>query len=148
MTTTTTPPLTQLIGQAEKTMNVLLDRLLAGEISERQWVTLVLLAGCETPPVREQFTGQVAAALRTDRETAADHIARLTAKGFVADTPGLALTESGREFLGRMRRGTGAITGRLWGDLPAADLATTSRVLSTILERAETELTVGQPDAG
>ena len=32
------------------------------------------------------------------------------------------------------------ITQRLWGDLPVEDLATTGRVLSTVLARANAEL--------
>ncbi len=52
----------------------------------------------------------------------------------------VGLTEAGQKFLGRVRGQVGEIAGRLWGDLPAADLDTTGQVLGTILERAETGL--------
>jgi DNA-binding MarR family transcriptional regulator len=142
--TTITPPLAQLLGQTEKSLNALLDRLLDGSISEPEWVTLVLLAGSEGPADRDQLIGRTAAALKTDPATAADHVARLTAKGLVDAVAGtasaLGLTEAGQKFLGRVRRQVADTAERLWGDLPAADLDTTGQVLGTILERAETEL--------
>lgn len=141
---TITPPLAQLLGQTEKSLNALLDRLLDGTISEPQWVTLVLLAGSGGPADRDQLIGRTTAALKTDPVTAAGHVVQLTAKGLVDAAPGptsaVGLTEAGQKFLGRVRRQVAEIAGRLWGDLPVADLETTSQVLSTVLERAETEL--------
>jgi len=37
------------------------------------------------------------------------------------------------------------ITQRLWGDIPAADMAVVRRVLGTVLERAEAELSAASP---
>jgi hypothetical protein len=39
-----------------------------------------------------------------------------------------------------IRTKVGQITQRLWGDLPADELATAARVLATVLERASAEL--------
>jgi hypothetical protein len=50
------------------------------------------------------------------------------------------LADAGQRYVSRVQKQVAAITQRLWGDLPAADLDTASRVLSTVLERAETEL--------
>jgi hypothetical protein len=41
---------------------------------------------------------------------------------------------------GQIRAGVTEVTQRLWGDLPAGDLATAGRVLSIITERADAEL--------
>jgi len=140
----TTPPFTQLIGQTEKTMNAILDRLLAGAVSEPQWVTLVLIAGSGGTADHGEFTSRVAHALKIDRQAAAYQIGQLAAKGLVLTAPeagsAVTLTEAGQQLLGRIRKQTGEVTERLWGDLPAADLDVAGRVLSTVLERAEADL--------
>jgi DNA-binding MarR family transcriptional regulator len=140
----TTPPFAQLIGQTEKAMNAILDRLLAGAVSEPQWVTLILIAGSGGSATRDEFTGRVAHALKADQQTAASHIGQLAANGLVltASEAGSAvtLTEAGQQLLRRVQEQVGGVTQRLWGDLPAPDLDVARRVLSTVLERAEAEL--------
>ena len=142
-----TPFGAQLIGQTEKTMNAILDRVLAGRVSEPEWVALVLIAGSGGPAGHEQVTARVARALHESRETAAARIARLAAKGLVraAPEPGSAvrLTGTGQRLLGSVQAQTAEITQRLWGDLPAADLEVAGRVLRTVLGRAEAEVETG-----
>ena len=140
----TTPPLEQLIGQTEKTMNAILNRLLADAVTEPQWVTLVLTARSGGSAGRDQFTGTVAHALRVDQTTAADHVGQLATKGLVSTAGAtITLTEAGQQLFDRVRRQTGEITQRLWGDLPAADHEATRRLLSAVLERAEAEFRAG-----
>jgi DNA-binding MarR family transcriptional regulator len=140
----TIPPLTQLIGQTEKTMNAILDRLLAGAVSEPQWVALVLITGSGGTADRDEFTSRVAHALKADRQTAARHVGELASKGLVLTAPEagstVTLTEAGQHLVSRIRKQTGDVTGRLWGDLPQPDLDVAGRVLNTVLERAEAEL--------
>jgi DNA-binding MarR family transcriptional regulator len=140
----TTPPFAQLIGQTEKTLNAILDRLLDGAVSEPEWVSLVLIAGSGGTADRDEFTSRVAHALKADRQTAACHVGQLAAKGLVFSTPGagsaVTLTEAGQQLLGRIRKQVGDVTERLWGDLPRPDLDVAGRVLSTVLERAEADL--------
>ena len=140
----TTPPFAQLIGQTEKTLNAILDRLLTGAVSEPQWVALVLIAGSGGTADRDEFTSRVARALKTDQQTAAHHVGQLAGKGLVRTAPpadsAVTLTEEGHQLLGRVRKQTGDVTGRLWGDLPQPDLDVAGRVLSTVLERAEADL--------
>ena len=140
----TTPPFAQLIGQTEKTLNAILGRLLAGAVSEPEWVALVLIAGSGGTADRDEFTSRVAQALKTDRQTAAHHVGQLAAKGLVLTAPqadsAVTLTEDGHRLLGRIRKQTGDVTERLWGDLPQPDLDVAGRVLSTVLERAEADL--------
>jgi DNA-binding MarR family transcriptional regulator len=149
----TTPPFAQLIGQTEKTLNAILDRLLDGTVSEAQWVALVLIAGTGGTADRDEFTSRVAQALKADRQTAAYHVGQLAAKGLVLASPeegsaiahteagsSVTLTEAGQQLVGRVRKQVGDVTGRLWGDLPRSDLDVAGRVLSTVLERAEADL--------
>jgi DNA-binding MarR family transcriptional regulator len=147
-----TPFGAQLIGQTEKTMNAILDRVLADRISEPEWVALVLIAGSGGSAGHDQFTARVAFALKETQETAAARVGQLAAKGLVQITPELgtsvapepgtsvALTETGQRLMSSIRQHVDAITQRLWGDLPAADLDVAGRVLRTVLERAEAEV--------
>jgi len=134
----------RLIGQTEKTLNAILVRLLAGAVSEPEWVALVLVAGSGAAASGDEVTAQVARALKSDQQAAAGHIGNLRAKGFVRIEPGpgapISLTEAGQQLLSRVQDQVGETTERLWGDLPAADMDICRRVLGTVLERAEAEL--------
>jgi DNA-binding MarR family transcriptional regulator len=138
---------TQLIGQTEKTMNAILDRLLAGRVSEPEWVALVLIAGSGGSADRAQVTARAAHALKQDQEAAAARIGQLAEKGLVRSGPEpgsrVALTEAGQRLMAGMRTQVAEVTGRLWGDLPAADLDVAGRVLRTVLARAEAEVGAG-----
>jgi hypothetical protein len=50
------------------------------------------------------------------------------------------VTDAGRRLHSQVRTAVSGITQRLWGDLAAEDLATAARVLSTVLARANQEL--------
>jgi DNA-binding MarR family transcriptional regulator len=144
MMANTDVPFQRLVGQTEKTLNAILDKVLAGTVSERQWVALVVIGG--GPADGDQAVAQVARALKTDRPGAADHIAALAAQGLVETGPsGTAVTADGRRLIDRVQAQIGAITQRLWGDIPAADMAVVRRVLGTVLERAEAELSAASP---
>lgn len=135
-------PFQRLVGQTEKTLNAILEKLLAGTVSERQWVALVVIAGGGP----DQAGARVARALKTDQRDAADHIAALAAQGLVGTGPsGTAVTADGQRLVDRVQGQVGEITQRLWGDIPAADMAVVRRVLGTVLERAESELSAASP---
>ena len=111
------PSLEQLIGQTEKSMNAILNRLLAGAVTEPQWVTLVLTARSGGSADRDQFSDRVAHALQVDQATAADHIGQLAAKGLVSTAGGaITLTDAGQQLLDRVpgtnRRDNPAALGR------------------------------------
>jgi hypothetical protein len=142
----TTPPFgTQVIGQTEKALNAILDRQLAGTgLTEPQWVTLNVAIASGGTVDRDQLTGRVAGALKISDAEAQARITELAAAQLL-DAPDdesspVKLTDAGQQLHGQIRAAVTPITQRLWGDLPAEDLATTGRVLSTILERANTEL--------
>jgi len=142
----TTPTFsTQLIGQTEKTLNAILDRLLADTgLTEPQWVTLTIaVMGGGTIDLPE-FVIRVADALKISEAEARTRIAELAAAQLFEmpdlDASPVRVTDAGRQLHGRIRCVVVEITDRMWGDLPPGDLAAAGRVLTTVLERANAEL--------
>jgi hypothetical protein len=142
----TDPTLTpQIIGQAEKTLNAILFRLLAGPgLTEAQWITLTLNAAGGGTTSRGQLVAQVAHGLKVSEARAREHLASLVAAQLVQD-PGddagpVRFTAAGTGVFGQLRGAVTEITQQLWSGLPAEDLTTAGRVLSIITERASAEL--------
>jgi DNA-binding MarR family transcriptional regulator len=136
------PPFgTQLIGQTEKTLNAILARILAGTgLNESQWVvlTVAMMGG---PADFDQLAARVADALKLNDSDAHTMVTSLVTDGFLEVTNGrVTATSMGEGLQARVRATVGQITERLWGDLPAEDLATAGRVLTTVLSRANAEL--------
>jgi len=135
---------TRVIGQAEKTLNAILGRQLAGTgLTEPQWVILTLAVSNGGPADRDQFTHMVADALKISEADAQARIADMVAAQRLEITgEGSAVTVTGpaRQLHSQIRATIADITHRLWGDLPADDLATAGRVLTIITERATAEL--------
>jgi hypothetical protein len=136
----------QLLGETEKALNAILARELdAVGLIEDQWITLRLavIAGGDIP--REQLVGRLAGALKVSAARAQARADDLVAVGLL-DAGGaaesVAVTEAGRELHVAIRGAVAAITERLWGDLPAADVETTGRTLGTILARANEQFSV------
>lgn len=124
----------QVIGQAERATRAVLDRLLerVGTPFE-QWVALNLTA--TSGPLGP---GELAGRLRIPLGSATGALSALTTDGLLA-TDG-TLTAAGRDRHAEITTGLTAITDRLYGDLPADDLAAAGRVLTTITARATAEL--------
>jgi hypothetical protein len=127
--------------------DAILARELAGTgLTERQWVTLTLTVASGAAVDREALVGRLAGVLKAGEADAQAHISALAAAQFVRLTAGdgapatVEVTEAGQQLCGEIRTAVAEITQRLWGDLPAEDLATSGRVLSTVLERANAEL--------
>ena len=127
-----------VLGQTEKALNAILDRQLAGAVTERQWVTLVLASGDASD--LDELTGRVAGGLKVGDADARELIDALAAAGFVHVAGSVTLTDAGRKLFDDTRVAVAEITNRMWGDLPAEDLDAAGRVLSTVLERANAEL--------
>jgi len=83
-------------------------------------------------------------ALKIDDSAALAAIAELTASQLMESSPGedshVGLTDAGQARYQQIRAAIGEINARLYGDLPADDLATAGRVLTTITARANAEL--------
>lgn len=142
LSTTLSP---QIIGQAEKTLNAILYRVLAGPgLTEAQWITLTLAAAADSSASRGELAARVAHGLKISEAQAREHLASLAARQLLQD-PGddagpVRLTAAGTRIFGEVRGATAEVVHRLWGDLPAEDLATAGRVLTIITERANAEL--------
>jgi hypothetical protein len=145
MSTTPTPTFgTQVLGQTEKALNAILDRHLAGTgVSEPQWIVLTLTVTGGGSVERAQLLARVTGALKIGEDEAESLIAGLAENGLLdapVGAPTVTATDDGRQLHARIRTAVSEITARMWGDLPAEDLETTGRVLSTILDRANAEL--------
>jgi hypothetical protein len=134
----------RVIGQAEKTLNAILGRQLAGTgLTEPRWVILTLAVTGGGTAGRDQFTRMVADALKISETEARAHIAGMvTARQLqvTGEVPAVTATGAARQLHSRILTAIAGITQRLWGDLPAEDLATAGRVLAIVTERANAEL--------
>jgi hypothetical protein len=135
---------TRVIGQTEKTLGAILTRQLAGTgLTEPQWVILTLAVTSGGTVERGQLTRQVAGALKISEAEAQARIDDMAAaRQLQATSEGsvVTVTDAAQQLHARVRTVVAEITQRLWGDLPAEDLATAGRVLSIITERANAEL--------
>jgi hypothetical protein len=135
----------QLIGQTEKTLNAILGRLLAGTgLTETLWVTLTLAVRSGGTADLAAFVSHVADAVKISDADARARVDELAATQLlvvpdVAGSP-VRVTDAGSRLYARIRSSVVEIIGRMWGDLPAEDLAAAGRVLTTVLERANAEL--------
>jgi DNA-binding MarR family transcriptional regulator len=134
-----------IIGQTEKALNAILDRQLAGtRLTAPQWLTLSLTVFSGGTVDRDELGARVAGALKVSEADAHARIAELAAAELVDAPDGsgstVGLTDAGHQLHVRIRTTVTEITERLWGDLPAEDLATAGRVLGTVLARANAEL--------
>jgi hypothetical protein len=132
----------RVIGQAEKTLNAILARELAGTgLTEPQWVILTLAVTGGGTAGREQFTRMVAGALKISETEAGARVGGLvTARQLQITGEAVTATGAARQLHSRISATIAGITRRLWGDLPADDLATAGRVLAIITDRANAEL--------
>ncbi|MBV9450622.1 MAG: hypothetical protein JO345_32505 [Streptosporangiaceae bacterium] len=134
----------RVIGQTEKTLNAILDRQLAGTgLTEPQWVILTLAVTGGGTFERDAFVREVAGALKISEAQAQASIDDLIVAQLLrahGESATLIVTDAARQLHSRIRTVVTEITERLWGDLPAEDLATAGRVLSIITERANAEL--------
>ncbi|WP_042381832.1 MarR family winged helix-turn-helix transcriptional regulator [Streptacidiphilus melanogenes] len=140
----TTPTLNgQVIGQAH-----LATRALLGPVLDRtgttfdQSVVLNALSGGDDD--RAQLVARLAGNLKTTDAAVADVVAGLAAAGLLEPAPGdgsrLRLTDAGLTRNQEIRTAIDALTRRLYGDIPAEDLATAGRVLALVTARANAEL--------
>ena len=132
----------RVIGQAEKTLNAILARLLEGTgLTEPEWVILPLAATSGEPAEGDQFTRLVGGALKiSDADARASVDAMIAAQQLQITGDGVTVTDAAVLLHRRISTATTGIIELWWGDLPAGDLATAGRVLAIITERANAEL--------
>jgi hypothetical protein len=139
---TTTPTLNgRVIGMTHYATRAVLERVLESlDLTFDQSVVLNVVASADAPVAREQVVSRVASGLKVSDAVAAAAVDALAASGIVSAGDEIALTERGAAVQRAIRVEIDAITARLYGDLPADDLATAGRVLTTVTERANAML--------
>lgn len=141
--TTTAPRVDgRVIGLAHYAGRAALESVLTRYgLGFQQQITLRLVAVADGPVGHDRLVGEVVAALKTD-ETAVRGVVDelIAAKLLQSETSDVRITDAGRELYDRIATETGAISARIYADIPAADLATAGRVLTLVTERADAEL--------
>jgi DNA-binding MarR family transcriptional regulator len=132
----------RILGETEKALNAILRRELAGtQLTEPGWVALSLTMASGEVVAADELLGRIQGGLKVTPAEAEARVDELEAARVVRHEDGVvAITDHGRKVFAQVRGEVVRITGRMWGDLPAADLDTTGRVLGEILARANDEL--------
>ncbi len=132
----------QVIGRVEHAHQALLTALLAGSgLTFHQWVILRLTAAAGGAVDRNALVAGITGDLKITELAALAAVADLTdAELLRADPAEVALTDSGRETFDRLHSAVRQTVARMYGGVPAADLATTAAVLDRITARIDAEL--------
>jgi DNA-binding MarR family transcriptional regulator len=136
------PALTQFIGRTERALSPLMDRVLAGTGGTfPQWVALNFTAVDGDSIDRGRLMAALTTALQIDEPAAEATIAELGHEGLLETaSAAVALSDAGRQRYAAIRAAIDGISAPLYAGIPEDDLATTRRVLTTIAERADTQL--------
>lgn len=142
---TTTAPLAdpRVIALAHYASRAVLERVLAPYgITFLQNVTLRLVAVADGPVERATLADGVTGAVKADAADAHGTIEELIAAGLLVATQAsrVDITDSGRELYAKSSAEAGAVSARVYADIPQEDRAVAGRVLTLITERADTEL--------
>jgi hypothetical protein len=135
----------QIIGQAERATRTLLDlHLRDSGLAFEQWVAVNQVhAGVGG---REALIARLVRGLKIDPGTARLTVDSVIDLGLVSvGDEQLTLTPAGLQRFAVVSSQITAITARLYGDVPAEDLAVAGRVLTLVTERANAELADAVP---
>ncbi|MFI2782030.1 MarR family transcriptional regulator [Streptomyces sp. ALB3] len=132
----------RVLGLAHYAARGVLEHALARHgATFQQQITLRAAATAEAPQTADQLIAQVRGHLKADpagiRVTLDELLAR---RLLVEDGACLRPTAAGRELLAAVAAETAPVSARIWGGIPAEDLAAAGRVLTLVTERADAEL--------
>lgn len=122
----------QLIGETEKTLNAILRKVLAGRLTEPEWVTL-RISGLLTEEIHSDDDLVSHVASRAHFADASALVAGLSDSGLLERG---RTTEAGRALVAIMQKRIADLTGPIWDDLPSSDVRAAARVLNTVVSRA------------
>lgn len=142
MTTTAPAADARALGLAHYAARGVLEHVLARHgITFQQQIILRTAITSDTPPTPDELVARVRASLKADpadlRAALDDLLAR---RLLAADGTHLHPTDAGRELLATVGAETAPLSARVWGGIPAEDLAAAGRVLALVTERADAEL--------
>ncbi|MEV7520191.1 MarR family transcriptional regulator [Streptomyces sp. NPDC091371] len=129
------------LGLAHYAARGVLEQVLARHgMTFQQQVTLRAAATADAPRTPDELVAQVRDSLKADpADVHATFDELLARRLLVADGPHLLPTDAGRELLAAVGAETAPVTARVWGGIPAEDLAAAGRVLALVTERANAE---------
>ncbi|MFD0149290.1 MarR family transcriptional regulator [Streptomyces sp. NPDC055721] len=146
-TTTTTAPSAngRVVALAFFAARAVLQGVLTRHgITYHQSVTLRAVVTAGGSLGREELVADVNGSLKTDESVVRGVVDELTAAKLLeedpTDTSRLRLTDTGRELDATTSAESAEISARLYGGIPAEDLAVAGRVLTLVTERANAEL--------
>ncbi|MFJ9950733.1 MarR family transcriptional regulator [Kitasatospora sp. NPDC091207] len=130
------------LGLAHYAARGVLEHVLAGHgITFQQQVALRSAVTADAPQTADRLAAQVQRSLKADPAEVRVTLDELLAKELLAvDGAHLRPTDAGRELLAAVGAATAPVTARVWGGIPAGDLAAAGRVLALVTERADAEL--------
>lgn len=130
------------LGLAHYAARGVLEHVLARHgITFQQQVALRAAVIADAPQTPDDLVAQVRGSLKADSADIRATVDELLAKHLlVADGAHLCPTDAGRELIAAVGAETAPITTRVWGGMPAEDLAAAGRVLALVTERANAEL--------
>ncbi|MFH8373629.1 MarR family transcriptional regulator [Streptomyces cyaneofuscatus] len=106
-----------------------------------QQIALRAAITADAPQTPDDLVARVGESLKADPAGIRPVLDELRAKGLlVADGEHLRPTDAGRELFAAVAAETAPISARIWGGIPAEDLAAAGRVLALVTERANAEL--------
>ncbi|GAB7183299.1 MarR family transcriptional regulator [Kitasatospora sp. Ki12] len=143
--TTTAAVNGRVVALAHNAARALLEGVLERHgITFRQSVTLRVVAVAGGSIATDALVRDVTGSLKVDESVVRGVVEELTAARLLAADPAegawLRLTDAGRELYERTTAESAEITARLYGGIPAEDLAVAGRVLALVTERANAEL--------
>ncbi|MFE5259357.1 hypothetical protein [Streptomyces coelicoflavus] len=129
------------LGLAHYAARGVLEQILARHgVTFRQQVVLRAAATAQTPPTRDGLVADVRGTLKADPAGVRTVVDGLLDKGLlVEDGAHLPATDAGRELLAAVGAAVAPVSARIWGGIPAEDLAAAGRVLALVTERADAE---------
>ncbi|MFD0272287.1 MarR family transcriptional regulator [Kitasatospora sp. NPDC127111] len=141
MTTTAPVADARLLGLAHYAARGVLELVLARHgVTFQQQIALRAAITADAPRTPDELVDQVRGSLKADRADIRATLDELLAQGLlVADGAHLLPTDAGSELLAAVAADTAPVTARVWGGIPAEDLAAAGRVLALVAERANAE---------
>jgi hypothetical protein len=140
---TDAPTLTgQDIGMAARATGAVLARLLSTTgIDFQGSVVLNVLSTNGSALDRGQLVDRVVSGLKVDAASVSATLVELVRGGLVSEVDGsVSMTPAGTSLRDGIRERTDVVVRRIYGGLPADDLAVAHRVLVAVTERANAEL--------
>ncbi|KRD21022.1 MULTISPECIES: hypothetical protein [unclassified Streptomyces] len=130
------------LGLAHYAARGVLEHVLARHgITFQQQVALRAAVTAGAPQSPDDLVAQVRASLKADPAGIRASLDELLARRLlVADGAHLRPTVAGRDLLTAVGAETAPLSARIWGGIPADDLAAAGRVLTLVAERADAQL--------